>query len=84
MVDEVRYSFESRGLASGDKLTVVDFKGAEGISRPYEFTITLKSENPDIDFDTMLRARCELSLQLGSERNRFHGVLKNFDQLQQV
>ncbi len=84
MTDEISYEFTSKGLASHETLTVTDFKGVEALSRPYEFTINLKSESPDIDMDAMLENRCALIMRIGRHERMVHGVLSDFEQLHQV
>jgi type VI secretion system VgrG family protein len=63
--------------------SVVNFKGDEGLSRLYEFEITLASNNPEIDLETMLNHPATLYLK-GEHALPVHGVLSSFEQLQAV
>jgi len=53
-MSKIEYRFNSKGLVSSESLIVVDFKGFESISSPYEFTINLKSESAKIDLEALL------------------------------
>ena len=84
MVEHVEYRFSSQGLGPDEELEVVSFAGSEGISRLYEFTIELKSRSSDLDLDALLSARCSLELSVGGKNRRINGVLKAFEELNQV
>lgn len=83
-MSKIEYRFNSKGLGPNESLIVVDFKGFESISSPYEFTINLKSESPEIDLEEMLNKRCTFEMEFDGEIKKFHGVLSVFDQLHQV
>jgi type VI secretion system secreted protein VgrG len=83
-MSELEYRFYSKGLSSKETLTVVDFKGFESISSPYEFTINLKSESAEIDLEKILTNRCTFEMEVDGNIRKFHGVLSTFDQLHQV
>jgi type VI secretion system secreted protein VgrG len=76
-----RFTFVSQALEE-DAFEVVRFKGTEGISRLYEFEITLVSENPEIDLRAVLRNPATLTIirEEGDVR-RIHGIPSQFEQL---
>lgn len=80
----IDYRFNSKALTAGEDLIVVDFKGIEAISEPYEFTINLKSESTEIDLGAMLSNRCTFEMEFDGDIKKYHGVLSVFDQLHQV
>ena len=84
MTDKISYEFTSQGLEYDEKLSVTDFKGFEGISKPYEFTITLKSISPDIDMNAMLKSNCTFTMKAGNYERPVHGFLSEFEQLHQI
>ena len=65
-----------------DTFGVVNFKGFEGISRPYEFDILLVSDNNQLDLSKALSLPAKLTFH--RENNAevyYHGVLAEFEQL---
>ncbi len=83
MEDTKRFTFVSRGLPE-DTFAVVKFKGMEGISRLYEFDITLASEDPDIDLKQVLQSPATLAI-LGEDKDLpIHGILAQFEQLHEI
>lgn len=80
---KIEYRFKSKGLGPDQALFVVDFKGMESISEPYEFTINLKSKEAEIDFESILSNQCTFEIDVDGEVRVFHGVLSVFDQLHQ-
>ncbi len=84
MPDQIIYEFTCQGLSPEASFSVIDFKGFEAISRPYQFTINLKSESPDIDMDAMLSSPCTLRMRIGRYERPVHGVLSGFEQRHQV
>jgi len=77
------FTFVSKGMAA-DAFDVVKFNGTEAISRPYEFTVTLSSKDPDIDLKGALRNPATLSIARDEERIPIHGVLAAFEQLHEA
>ena len=76
-----RFTFVSQALEE-DAFEVVRFKGTEGISRLYEFEITLVSENPEIDLRAVLRNPATLTIiREGGDVRRIHGIPSRFEQL---
>ncbi len=78
-----QFTFASQGLPE-DTFAVVRFSGTEAISRPYEFDITLASEDPDIDLKDFLRNPATLTILRGDEEFHIHGVPSQFEQLHEV
>jgi len=64
--DTKRFSFVSGGLPE-DTFSVVKFKGTEGISRLYEFDVTLASDDPDIDLKEILQNRIAIDPYSGKK-----------------
>ncbi len=77
------FTFVSKAL-SEDTFSVVKFRGVEAISRPYEFDVTLASEDPEIDLKAVLQNPATLTIEHGDEELPFHGVLAQFEQLHEV
>ncbi len=83
MQDKIEYIFTSLGLKTEQEVIVVDFKGHEGISQLYEYTINLKSISSDIDLNAMLSSRCTFTMKVDSHSRPIHGILSNFELLNQ-
>ncbi len=77
------FTFVSKAL-SEDTFSVVTFRGVEAISKPYEFDLTLASEDPEIDLKAVLQNPATLTIFHGDEELPFHGVLAQFEQLHEV
>ncbi|MBN2320587.1 MAG: type VI secretion system tip protein VgrG [Acidobacteria bacterium] len=77
------FTFVSKALPE-DAFSVVKFSGIEAISQPYEFDITLASEDPEIDLKAVLQNPATLTIVHGDEELPFHGVLSRFEQLHEV
>lgn len=69
---------------SKDALHVVRWEGVEGLSRLFEFSVTLVSEQAELDAAKALEHPAHLLLQDGAGVTPFHGVLKSFSVLEQV
>ena len=80
-----KFSFVS-SAPSLDRETfgVIRFSGIEGVSVPYEFDITLVSDNAEIDLDQMLSAPVKFTVhrETGADVD-YHGILASFEQLHQ-
>jgi type VI secretion system secreted protein VgrG len=77
------FTFTSKALPE-DTFSVVKFSGVEAISKPYEFDITLASEDPEIDLKAVLQNPVILTIVHGDEELLFHGILARFEQLHEV
>lgn len=77
-----RFEFRSKAFDK-DKFAVVEMEGFEAISRPFRFTLTLVTDDADIDFDAMLRMPATFSIFSHDGRREvpYHGVLAGFEQL---
>jgi len=79
-----KFSFISNSLPP-DTFGVVSFSGAERISTPYKFEITLISENLKIDFKAIMNSMAKLVFHREEGKDVFyHGIVANFEQLQDV
>ena len=76
-----KYSFTTTALPD-DTFAVVNFKGFEGISKTYEFTIMLVSGVQDIDLSGVLSNPAKLTFHRedGTDVD-FNGILAQFEQL---
>jgi type VI secretion system secreted protein VgrG len=77
------FSFISKAL-SEDTFSVVKFRGVEAISRPYEFDITISSEDPEIDMKAVLQNPAKLTIKYGDVELPYYGILSRFEQLHEV
>ncbi len=83
-IDETkRFTFVSQGLPE-DTFSVVKFKGTEGISRLYEFDITLASDDGEIDLKGVVQNPATLTIKGGDQDLPIHGAVSQFEQLQVV
>jgi type VI secretion system secreted protein VgrG len=83
IADTKQFSFVSGGLPE-DTFSVVTFKGTEGISRLYEFDVTLASDDPDIDLKEILQNPATLTIHGSDQAFPIHGILAQFEQLHEV
>ena len=81
--DTKRFNFVSGGLPE-DTFSMVKFKGTEGISRLYEFDVTLAADDPDIDLKEVLQNPATLTIQGSDQAFPIHGILAQFEQLHEV
>jgi len=72
------YSFRSEAAAP-DAFEVVRFKGVEGLSRPYEFDITLMSSKKDLDPTNLVQNPAVFSMKLDKGDLPFHGIPALFE-----
>ena len=79
----VSYSFSSRDFAAST-FSVVDFKGYEALSRPYEYTIRLKSKEIDLDIDALFKSPCCFTLSQEDFETPIHGVVCDVEQLNRI
>jgi len=77
-----RFEFVSRAFGE-DKFAVVKMSGFESISKPFRFTLTLVSDDPNIDFDKVLQNPAELRIFTpgGASATPYHGMVAAFEQL---
>ncbi len=77
------YAFVSRAYPA-DTFLVARFTGTEGISRLYEFDITLAAEDPEIDSRSLLQNPARLTITVPDNEIHINGILAKFEQLQEV
>jgi type VI secretion system VgrG family protein len=83
-IDETkRFTFVSQGMPD-DTFAVVEFKGIEGISKLYEFDITLASDDGEIDLKGVLQNPATLTIKGGDQDLPIHGAVAQFEQLNEV
>lgn len=82
---ELRFRFSSSAFAA-DKFDVVDLEGFEAINRPYRFSLTLVSDDAEIDFNKILQNPATLCIYSpdGTQEVPYHGVIAEFEQMQKV
>ncbi len=68
-----------------DAFHVVRFTGTEGLSKLYQFDLTLISEKTEIDLNTALSGTATLTIKRDQGENLvWHGILRGFRQQQKV
>jgi type VI secretion system secreted protein VgrG len=77
-----RFEFASTAFPA-DKFAVVEMEGFEAISRPFRFSLTLVTDDADVDFDAMLGNPAVMHIHAPDGRLAvpYHGVLSEFEQL---
>lgn len=80
-----KFEFSSEAF-DADKFAVVNMSGFESISKPFRFMLTLVSDDAGIDFDKVLQnaATFRIFAPDGASSTPYHGVIAEFDQLQQT
>ncbi len=80
-----KFEFSSEAF-DADKFAVVNMTGFESISKPFRFMLTLVSDDAGIDFDKVLQnaATFRIFAPDGASSTPYHGVIAEFDQLQQT
>ncbi len=69
-----RYSFEPSQV-SADTFQVVRFEGTEGLSQPFDFTLQLVSEDPNVDFSKIVDKPATFTMLRGDEDVPVHGIV---------
>ncbi len=79
-----RFEFVADSVPA-DKFAVVNMKGYEAISKPFRFTLTLVSDDANIDMRKMLKDSSTLRIYSADGKTTvpYHGVLAEFEQLHQ-
>ncbi|NDV23346.1 type VI secretion system Vgr family protein [Desulfovibrio sp. JC022] len=78
-----KFVFESKG-ADKNTFSVVRFKGAEGLSSIYRFSIMLISDKNDLDIGSILQNPAEFTIKRDDGDIPFKGMLSSFEQMHQV
>jgi type VI secretion system VgrG family protein len=87
-LDSKRFSFVSKAMGMDEQtFAVINFKGYESISKPYEFDILLVSNEMELDLGDVLNASAQFLIHRGGDAGKddvlFNGVLASFEQLQE-
>ena len=78
------FTFKIQGFDKGT-FHVVRFTGTEGLSKLYQFDLTLLSENTSIDFGQALSGTATFTIKRqGVTDFIWHGILRDFQQLQRA
>ncbi len=77
-LSEVKFSFVSTGLP-GDTFGVISFRGVEGLSRCYEFDISLVATKSDIDLAGIMEHPVTFTIHRPEGDVPFHGILAQFE-----
>ena len=79
-----RFEFVADSLPT-EKFAVVNMKGYEALSKPFRFTLTLVSDDANIDMRKMLKESSTLRIHSADGKTTvpYHGVLAEFEQLHQ-
>jgi type VI secretion system secreted protein VgrG len=77
------FSFISRaGGLEESSFAVVNFKGYESLSKPYEFEILLVSGEPELDLEAVINASARFTIHRAQGDDvHFNGILEDFEQL---
>ncbi|OEU65447.1 MAG: Rhs element Vgr protein [Desulfovibrio sp. S3730MH75] len=78
-----KFLFESKAVDK-NTFTVVKFKGTEGLSTIYRFSITLISEKANLDLDSILQNPAEFTIKRDDGDIPFKGILSSFEQMHQA
>lgn len=84
MTKQINFTFNHDVLTPNDNITVVKFTGDEGISTLFEFSIELKSSNPDLDIDAILESPASLEISFIDDVRKIQGIISHFDAVRQV
>jgi len=74
------FSFYTKAFPDGT-FRVVDFRGIEGLSRIYQYSITLVSDNAEIDLKKMMQQPVALIFECKDQYRPVHGILSQFYQM---
>lgn len=78
-----KFTFESKG-ADKNTFSVVRFRGTEGLSSIYRFSIMLVSSRNDVDIGAVLKNTAEFRIKRDEGDIPFQGILSSFEQLHQA
>jgi len=84
MTKQINFQFNHSVLTPSDNIAVIKFNGDEGISKLFEFTIELKSSNPDLDIDAILESPASFDIGLGDDKRKIQGIVSNFEAVRQL
>lgn len=82
--ENLRFTFVSDAYPE-ETFIVVRFKGMEGLSRPYQFDVTLASQESGIDFRSILQNPAKFTiLRHGLDNRPVFGIVSQFEQLEEI
>jgi type VI secretion system secreted protein VgrG len=84
MTQFIEFTFTHAAISADDNVKVINFTGNEGISKPYEFLIELKSDNADLDIDAILDTQASFTIAFGDDSRLIQGLISQFDAIKQV
>ncbi len=77
-----KFSFVSLAPSlTADTFDVVSFSGTEGLSKLYQFEVTLVSENDEIDLESVTQSRAKLTILRDNGNIVFNGILSELEQM---
>jgi type VI secretion system secreted protein VgrG len=74
------FKFSSAAL-DRDVFKVVRFKGAEGLSKLFQFDVTILSAKENLDLDAIMDKPATFSMLRADQNVAYHGTLQHFDVL---
>ena len=78
-----KFSFVSKAAGlTADTFDVVSFTGTEGLSKLYQFEVTLVSANAEIDLESVIQSRAILTILRDDGDIVFNGKLAGFEQME--
>lgn len=78
-----KFRFVSSAL-NPDTFEVVKFTGSEGLSKLYQFEITIVAKDAQLDLEKIIQSRATLTILRDAGNIDFHGILVSFEQLLSV
>jgi type VI secretion system secreted protein VgrG len=81
--DEADFTFRAGELTTDD-LRVTAFRGMEGISELFWFTVELCSRRADIDFETVVGKPCVLEIIHSAGSRYVNGIVRRFERTGEV
>ena len=76
-----KFSFEVKNLDA--ELRVAALHGEEGMSRLFQFELELVSEDPEIDFASVVNQPAVITVEGQDETRHIHGIVQRFEQGEQ-
>ena len=64
-----------------DELLISEFEGSERLSRPFHFTLTMRSERDDITPDKLVGKRVTLRVETADDERHWTGMVSTFTRL---
>lgn len=77
LADTAQYAVE----IAGQKFSVLSFNAQEEMSRLFRFTLTLRSDDPQVDIKGLLRKKADIHLTWGGQEKWWFGIVASFSQV---